>query len=264
MESPESMISPNIKKAILNRLKGAEQEHDVKIIFAVESGSRAWGFESPNSDYDVRFIYVHPEDWYLDINIENKRDVIEYEIVDEIDINGWDVRKALKLFSKSNSVLVEWLQSPIVYIDDGKFAAKVKQLIDTVYSIDKCLHHYRRMAQKDFREYLKGDRVGLKKCFYVLRSLLAIKWLEQNRKTPPMEFYKLRILVQDNSVLDSEISKLLEMKKIRREMDLGPPNQIINDFIHKELKRIERYAVYTSHRNAPLDALNEIFRENLR
>ena len=107
-------IEPEIRKEILRRIAAAEQEHGVKVLYAVESGSRAWGFASPNSDYDVRFIYAHPKEWYLTVDVEDKRDVIEYTIVDEIDINGWDVRKALKLFWKSNPAFVEWLQSPIV------------------------------------------------------------------------------------------------------------------------------------------------------
>jgi len=110
------LIDKEVHEEILKRIKAAEEEHDVKVLFAIESGSRAWGFASPNSDYDVRFIYAHKKDWYLDINVEYKRDVIEYPIVDEIDINGWDIRKALMLFWKSNPAFVEWIQSPIVYI----------------------------------------------------------------------------------------------------------------------------------------------------
>lgn len=111
------MIEQVVKEEILSRIEKAEKEHGVRVLYAVESGSRAWGFESPNSDYDIRFIYAHPKDWYVAVDLEDKRDVIEYPIVDEIDINGWDIRKALKLFSKSNPAFVEWLQSPIVYIE---------------------------------------------------------------------------------------------------------------------------------------------------
>lgn len=123
MLTAEQVIAPEVHSEIMRRIKAAEQEHNVKVLYAVESGSRAWGFASPNSDYDVRFIYAHPKDYYLTIDIEDKRDVIEYPIVDEIDINGWDIRKALKLFWKSNPAFIEWLQSPIVYLDDGFFRA---------------------------------------------------------------------------------------------------------------------------------------------
>ena len=109
------MIPDNVRAEILTRMHNAEKEHGVRILLAVESGSRAWGFESPNSDFDARFIYVHPRDWYLSVGLEEQRDVIEYPIVDDIDLNGWDLRKALRLFWKSNPAFVEWIQSPIVY-----------------------------------------------------------------------------------------------------------------------------------------------------
>jgi predicted nucleotidyltransferase len=98
----------------------------VRVLLAVESGSRAWGFESPNSDYDARFIYLHPPDWYVSVDLEEKRGVIEYPIVDEIDPNGWDLRKALRLFGKSNPAFVEWIQSPLIYLEVGSFADRVR------------------------------------------------------------------------------------------------------------------------------------------
>ena len=94
----------------------------MRVLLAVESGSRAWGFASPNSDYDARFIYSSAPDWYLSIDLEDKHDVIEYPIVDEIDLNGWDVRKALRLFARSNPAFVEWIQSPTIYLERGGFA----------------------------------------------------------------------------------------------------------------------------------------------
>lgn len=96
------MIEPSVKAEILQRLRAAEVEHNMRILYACESGSRAWGFASPDSDYDVRFIYVRNEDWYLSFDVENKRDVIEYPIVDEIDCSGWDLRKALYLLTRTN------------------------------------------------------------------------------------------------------------------------------------------------------------------
>src|SRR5690606_13894549 len=129
------MIDEAVREEIMRRIRDAEQEHGVRVLYAVESGSRAWGFASPNSDYDVRFIYVHPHDWYLSVDLEDKRDVIEYEIVDDIDINGWDLRKALKLFWKSNPSFVEWMQSPIVYVDDRTFSEGVRSLMPGIYSV---------------------------------------------------------------------------------------------------------------------------------
>lgn len=115
-------ISKEIREEILKRLHQAEAEHEVRIIYACESGSRAWNFASPDSDYDVRFFYVRPQEWYLSFDIERRRDVIEYPIVDDIDCNGWDIRKALYLFTRTNGALLEWLRSPIKYIDTGSVA----------------------------------------------------------------------------------------------------------------------------------------------
>lgn len=172
------MIEHKIKQEILDRLKKVETEHNVKILMAIESGSRAWGFASPNSDYDVRFIYVHPQDWYLSVDLEDKRDVIEYPIVDEIDLNGWDIRKALKLFWKSNPAFVEWIQSPIVYIDDGVFMPSVLKLLPDMYALDKGQYHYWHMAKTNYRGYLKAEQVPLKNieaiaCYSLVRKVSA-------------------------------------------------------------------------------------------
>lgn len=176
------MIPEPVRSEILRRIQGAEREHGVRVLLAVESGSRAWGFESPNSDYDVRFIYAHEVVWYLSVDLESKRDVIEYPIVDDIDLNGWDVRKALRLFARSNPAFVEWIQSPIVYMERGGFAASVRNLLPAVYSCISGVHHYRSMAQTNYRGYLKAGLVPLKKYFYVLRPLLSVRWLERHGK----------------------------------------------------------------------------------
>ena len=156
------MIPDDVCTEILRRLEGCEREHehehehDVRIVLALESGSRAWGFASPNSDFDVRFIYVRPRDWYLSIDLEDRRDVIEYEIVDDIDLNGWDLRKALRLFSRSNPAIVEWLQSPITYIESGSFATHARALLPELYQPASGIYHYRNMARNNYRDRLSG------------------------------------------------------------------------------------------------------------
>src|SRR3569623_3815539 len=117
------MISDEIRTEIMYRLGRAEEEHGVRILFAVESGSSAWGFASPNSDYDVRFIYAHEPSWYQAVDLEERRDVIENPIVDDIDLNGRDVRKALRLFWKSNPAFIEWILTTITYMYKSAFRA---------------------------------------------------------------------------------------------------------------------------------------------
>ncbi len=252
------MIDPVVKQEILKRLHAAEREHNVKILLAIESGSRAWGFASPNSDYDVRFIYAHPRDWYLAVDLEDRRDVIEYEIVDEIDLNGWDIRKALKLFWKSNPAFVEWVQSPITYLERGNFASAVRELLPDIYSPEKGIHHYRSMAKTNYRGYLKGDLVPLKKYFYVLRPLLAVRWLERHGGAAPIEFNKLLTLVKDPALL-ADIHALLERKKVALEKEMAPPVESLNLFIESELDRLDDYRSQWLDRTAEMNQLNALF-----
>ena len=162
-----------IKREIQARLQHIEREENVCIFYACESGSRAWGFPSEDSDYDVRFMYVHHKDWYL--SIDERRDVIERPINDMIDLSGWDIRKALRLFGKSNPPLLEWFNSPIIYQQRLNIVNKLKALMPEYYSPKSCLYHYLHMAEGNFREYLKGQMVLVKKYFYVLRPILACK-----------------------------------------------------------------------------------------
>lgn len=256
----DGLIADEIRDDILSRIKAAEIEHGVKVLYAIESGSRAWAFASPNSDYDVRFIYANQKDWYLAVDLEDKRDVIEYPIVDEIDINGWDVRKALKLFWKSNPAFIEWLQSPIVYVDDGHFAQMARDLMPNIASSPKAIYHYLHMAKGNFREYLKKDLVPLKKYFYVLRPLLAIKWLEKYDKPAPIEFEVLRKLVANNAPLDDAISELLARKKASLEKEYAPAVPVINEFIESELARHQDYAATYAEREAEFESLNLLFK----
>lgn len=253
------MIPKEIEQEIQRRIDLAEQEHNVKVLYAVESGSRAWGFASPNSDYDVRFIYAHPKDWYVAVDFEEKRDVIEYPIVDEIDISGWDVRKALRLFKKSNPSFVEWLHSSIIYRDDGVFADSARKILASSYSVDKGIYHYRSMAKTNYRGYLRKPMVPLKKYFYVLRPLLSILWMEKAGTPAPIEFETLRSMVEKDSELDRAITVLIERKKLALEKEIAPAVPEINKFIVSELERLEVYAGTELGKTFNYNQLNELF-----
>lgn len=255
------MIDPEIRQEIMRRIHAAEAEHNVRVLYAIESGSRAWGFASPNSDYDVRFVYARPQDWYLSIDVENKRDVIEYPIVDEIDINGWDIRKALQLFRKSNPSLVEWLYSPITYVDDGRFASTLRDWIADMYSVEQGIYHYRSMAKSNFRGYLQEDLVPLKKYLYVLRPLLSARWIEEHKTPAPIEFDRIKTLIAHDSSLLAAINDLLALKKQAQEKQLGPKIPEIHHFIERELTRLEFVDVVSSNRNYDPEILNAFFRE---
>ena len=140
-----------IFETIKAKLLEIEKEENVRIFYACESGSRAWGFPSVNSDYDVRFLYIREQNFYLSIDVEDKRDVIEVPIDDELDINGWDLRKALRLLRKSNPPLLEWLSSPTVYLEEEELIKKFRSLVPLSYSPTACMYHYMQMARNSFK-----------------------------------------------------------------------------------------------------------------
>lgn len=230
-------MTEKIASKIKIELSRIEKKENVAILYACESGSRAWGFESDDSDYDVRFIYLRPTQWYL--TIQNKHDVIEKPIEDELDLSGWDVPKTLELLRKSNPPLLEWLQSPIVYLQKSTFVEKLRSLMDEYYSPISCMYHYLHMAENNFRAYLKDQVVWTKKYFYVLRPVLACIWIEQGHGVVPMEFGKLVDRVVDDLDLKREIEFLLEAKRSGAELDRGLRNSVISDFLERELSRLQ-------------------------
>jgi len=257
------MIPAEIRKEIRARLAAVEKSENVRILLAVESGSRAWGFASPNSDYDVRFIYAREPDWYLSIDLEDKRDVIEYPIVDDIDLNGWDIRKALRLFLRSNPAFVEWVQSPIQYMTSSGFAQAARELLPSVYSCERGIYHYRSMAKTNYRGYLRADLVPLKKYFYALRPLLAVRWIETHHSAPPIEFQRLLPLLHGQEALLADIDNLLERKQQSAERELAPQVPRLNDFIEGELARLEAFFAAPAKSDDATAKLNELFRATL-
>lgn len=245
---------------ILERLRSIEIENSVKIFYACESGSRAWGFPSANSDYDVRFLYVREPNHYLSIDVEHQRDVIELPIVDEFDINGWDLRKALKLLKKSNPPLIEWLNSPIVYKEISTISEQFKDLMPKFYSPTSCTYHYLQMAKGNYREYLRGDMVSVKKYFYVLRPIMAIKWIEANDGVVPMEFGKLVRSVIADSDLKEQIDQLIERKKQGEELKREPRIDVISDFIENEITRLNAKVISYDTEKPSIERLNATFR----
>ena len=247
-------MNQHIIATVQKKLLEVEKEHGVKILYAVESGSRAWGFESSDSDYDVRFIYAHHKNWYL--NILPKRDVIEYPIIDLYDLSGWDLRKTLFLMNKSNPVLFEWLKSPIVYHKDDYSYNILEQLAKIYFSPISSTYHYLHMANGNYRQYLLADEVKIKKYFYVLRPILACMWIENYKESPPMEFEKLLTQITDNELL-AKITALLEKKKSGIELDIEPKIEIINNFIENKIEHLTHIVSTFNPREKPKQELLE-------
>ncbi|WP_411502110.1 nucleotidyltransferase domain-containing protein [Brevibacillus centrosporus] len=250
------------KSLILHELAKIEQEENVQILFACESGSRAWGFPSLDSDYDVRFVYVRPVEWYL--SIDDRRDVIERPIHNMLDINGWDLRKALQLFRKSNPPLLEWLQSPISYMEKYSIAEQLRSLSSFTYSPKSCMYHYLNMAKGNERDYLRAEQVRVKKYFYVLRPILACEWLRKYDSTPPMEFAKLvETLIPQDSELYQVILELLARKREGEELDVEPRIPVIHTYVQEKLSHLESLAALLTHGRDATEELNTLFRSAL-
>lgn len=256
------MIEDGIRQSIVDELALIEKSEQVTIFYACESGSRAWGFESKDSDYDVRFLYLHPVDWYL--TILDKPDVIERPMKGDLDVSGWDIRKALELFRKSNPPLLEWLQSPIVYRQNTAIMDQFRALLPEYYSPIACLHHYLHMAQGNFRKYLKDEEVWVKKYFYVLRPVLACRWIERDLGVVPIAFQKLVDGTVDDKGLKSAITDLMARKRQGVELDRGPRIPAISGFIDAELQRIESLNQVRPALTSDPRRLDELFREALK
>ena len=232
-------IDPAIRREIAQRLGAVEAAHGARLLMAVESGSRAWGFPSPDSDYDVRFLYVRPRDWYL--SLVPGRDVIEHPIVDEIDLNGWDVRKALGLLLKSNAVVSEWMLSPIRYLADDPFIGRLAALADDLLNPRALAYHYARSGRMAANRWLDGaDDVPVKKYFYALRPALAIRVIRLNPGLrPPMNLQALIAGSDLPDVLVEQINALVTAKARTNEQANGARLPEIDALIRDELGRAD-------------------------
>ena len=249
-----------MKDLIIEKLAQIEREEDIKILHAVESGSRAWGFPSPDSDYDVRFIYVRKPEYYL--KLEKTRDVIELPINDTLDINGWDLNKTLRLLHGSNPTLFEWMSSPIVYRQTD-FIDRLSPILDSYFSCKSGLHHYLSMAEGNYRDYLKSDMVKIKKYFYVLRPVLACKWILRKQTKPPMLFSALMESELEPS-LRPVVKHLLDIKINAPEIKEIPKIEEINNYLDKVMASVhEEIFAYPGEHRADWAPLNELFLETV-
>lgn len=200
-----------VQTIIPAHLREVEQQYHVKVLLAVESGSRAWGFESQNSDWDVRFIYVHRPEWYF--RIEDQRDVIEHMYDDDVDLAGWELRKALCLLRRCNPSLLEWIHSPVKYEVDSEFYHRVLAVEKDFFNPVKCMYHYNRIYNKHNERYLRFKAFHMKRFLYYLRGVLACQWIEQHQSIPPVHFQDLVDAVVDDEGIRTQICHLVEIKK---------------------------------------------------
>lgn len=246
----------DIITAIKTKLNEIEQTENVRIILAVESGSRAWGFASPDSDYDVRFIYVRKNEDYL--KLKPLRDVIEWQLDEVYDVSGWDLKKALQLLRDSNPTMHEWCNSPIVYKENEE-APLLRQLTSEHFLPKTALFHYLSMAKRNYRTHLTGEEVRLKKYFYVLRPILAGRWVMEHRTAPPMLFDEL-VEAQLPAELVPAVQKLVAEKKRTSELGTGKHIPELDAYIVEQLEEIQLAAEQEENLKNGWEKLDEFFR----
>lgn len=247
---------------IPQKLREIEKQEQITILHAVESGSRAWDFASPDSDYDVRFVYVRKPEFYL--RLEKTRDVIEYPIDDTWDVSGWDLQKALQLAHASNPSLVEWAMSPIVYATTPEWRDIVAPAIHAYFQPKKDVFHYLSMADMNARSFLGEPSVKVKRLLYTLRPMLAAMWVMERKTPPPMRFAELA-----EAYLTSEmrpfVDELLHIKQETPEVGVIPAVPELNAYISETLPALHA-AAHRMPKEEPADwaPLNAIFADMIR
>ena len=234
--SPADSVDAATRAHVVAWLQRVEAEAGVRVLYAAESGSRAWGFASPDSDYDVRFIYAHPRDWY--VSLTERRDVIERPLDEKlVDLVGWDLRKALRLALKSNPAFYEWLVSPVVYVP-GSFRDEARTFFEAHADIQTLARHYDSIARSQWRNIGDGADVKLKRYFYVLRPLFSIEYLCCTRGAlPPMNLQELSQAIDLPVAAREDLDALLELKRVTPELGLRQRRPELDQWIRTALER---------------------------
>lgn len=251
-----------MEEKIRKYLSELEKSKGIEILLACETGSRAWGFPSPDSDFDVRIIYKHEKDWYLSL-VEKKDSIDIFLDNNEIDISGWDLRKSLRLLWKSNPPLLERIQSPIVYKSDEEFVAGMKVIAQKTYSRIATLHHYLSMGKKIFSEVTASDQYKLKKFFYALRASVACLWILEKKAIPPIEFGKMLDGLDLPGHLVKKILELIDLKSTKSETFFHKGEQELILFMKSSLTRAENESKGLPASKGKMDELNNFFRKTL-
>jgi predicted nucleotidyltransferase len=230
-------MNPDVVRAIDARLDRVEEEHDVRVLWAIESGSRAWGFPSPDSDYDCRFLYVRRVGDYL--SLRARPDVIETPLDKVFDVNGWDVRKALALMVKGNATVGEWLRSPIVYRGDVAFRDELLALAEDIVDPNALRRHHVHVARNNLA--LLASSGVAKKFFYALRPAVTLRWMRLRETTapPPMDLPTLVAEAALPESLRAAVDELIDRKARTREMGSIVVQDVLLDFVETELATAE-------------------------
>lgn len=248
-----------MKKRIEEKLREIENSEGLKILFCCESGSRAWGFPSPDSDYDARFIYTRPVNYYL--SVFEKTDHLSYALDDELDINGWDIKKVLGLVSKSNAVVFEWLQSPIIYEEQPDFRTELWLLCQQYFSMKPNMYHYLGVAKSAFDTISGEDEIKIKKLFYVIRPLLAAKWCRQKKTIAPMNIQPLLELLPADIL--QFVLHCMHIKENAAEGYLIKIEKELKEYISSEIESNTSFLREEAKDNFDKNLLDDFFRKTI-
>lgn len=245
-------------KKIANILTEIEQKKSIRILYACETGSRAWGFPSPDSDYDIRFIYMHERDWYL--SLSHRKDTIEH-MDGDLDITGWDLKKSLTLLKKSNASLIERFQSPVEYYAVPGFKEDFRKLIESYYSPTAVFFHHYSLAKK-FREEIDGkEEFKLKSFFYLVRSLLSCNWVLQDKTVLPMHIEGLMQYTEEP--VKAKLRELIELKGGVGEKYFHKRDPMLNEWILEKFSQMETPGQKLGVNRTNMTLLNEFFLKTL-
>lgn len=247
-----------MRTEIIKHIKQLEEDQNIKVLLAAESGSRAWGCPSPDSDYDVRIIFKRPKSQYLEI--DDKPDSINYFHGELLDINGWDIKKTLKLIRKSNATPFEWAQSPIIYKEVDGFKNRIINLCKDYFQPRHTINHYKGIAKNSYFSNNLEKEIKLKKLFYVLRPLMAAKWIIKKEEIPPMDIPKLIQIIEDRTIV-SHIRELLKIKETVYEDYLHKIDPLITSFISTEFDYINSMQLPDINSEVDVTKLNQTFKE---
>lgn len=250
-----------MKEKILYYLEKLEKEKDIQILLACETGSRAWGFPSPDSDFDIRIIYKHKKNWYLSLNEQKDSIDLMFE-ENEIDITGWDLRKSLKLLFKSNVSMLERIQSPIIYKENKEFVEEIKELAQNSYSKIATIHHHLNLAKGMFRE-LNSESYKLKKLFYVLRSTASCQWILERNEIPPIVFTEVLDGISISESNKNRILELIDLKAAKNESYFHSREEILFEYIKETWDKAKKEAKKLPSGNGNMDELNKFFIKTL-
>ncbi|MBT34043.1 MAG: nucleotidyltransferase [Thalassobius sp.] len=254
------MISEEIKIHVRNKIAELEQSYHIRIVYACESGSRAWGFASPDSDYDIRFIYTHPLKKYLSVG--NYKAEMDFAVTNDIDLSGWELRKTLGLLFKSNATVFEWLQSPVVYHNEDDFREQLWQICPEYFKPTTLIYHYLGTVKSAYGSGVSDGLIKIKKYFYIIRPVLAALWVAEKEEIPPMEFAKLCELIENDPVY-KVVQALLEQKKVAKEGERIALIPELENFIETAREKCELAAKSFEKQQFTTDSLDTFFSKTI-